>query len=205
MASRNVETRGCQVKSPREPGKTTGKKREEYIRSSSACTKSSSTKASPTPDMETIQGPLINSIVNEDSHDSEVSAIEDPAPLLINYLNSKDILTGIKANQNAINLSGKFNPNKYLKSNNSNPSLHTKIRLLKKRSLTEVHQKIKNLKGQISELSSRASLSESELRLKEMENRELKSLVSSLREIVDQKDNGGDKTTQSMCKSCTLF
>ena len=84
-------------------------------------------------------------------------------------------------------------------------SLNNKIRLLKKRSLTEVHEKVKGLRWQLADLSSRASLSEPELKLKEVENRELTSLVSSLREILDQKYTGSDQPAKSMCKSCTIF
>lgn len=186
-------------KFPKEKYKKALKRFEEGLRSSSACTKStSSSKNSPTPDHEIFIGPLLNSVVNEHSCDSEVSAIEDPAPLLINYLNSKDILTGIKADRKNIHF-----PGKTLKKNLSYQGL--KENIIRKRSVTLAYEKIKDLQVQISDLTQRATFCESELKIKELENYELKSLVSSLQDVVELKKVEVDQTSDSVCKSCDII
>lgn len=188
-------------------------------RCASVCTKSTtSSKASPIPEIDSLCNPLIGLIVKEQSCDSDVSAIEDPGPLLISNLNSKDILTEIKESMktpkktgeelNAICLSKekkdivKKNCHWEIIQKNAEKAI---LKKLQKKSLIDVKKKIKGLREQISELSMRASVCESELKLKEKENSDLKTMVSSLREYVSSEAAIVDKTDDSVCKTCAVF
>ncbi|OMJ94398.1 hypothetical protein SteCoe_2451 [Stentor coeruleus] len=186
----------------------------------SVCTKSTaSSKMSPIPDIDSICNPLIGLIVKEQSCDSDVSdvsAIENPGPLLISNISSKDILTEIKesmktpkkteGDSNTICLSEKKSVIKNCHWDTIQKNAEKAIlKKLQRKSLVGVKKKIKELKVQISELSMRASVCESELKLKEKENSDLKTMVSSLREYVSSEAVIVDKTDDSVCKTCAVF
>ena len=178
------------------------RKSEDSSRCVSTCTKStSSSKPSPIPDKDLILNPYNTSTVKELSCDSDASAVEDPAPLLANYINSKDILLGMGENirnTEVRDIRKWFN-------HKTSPTNEYQPKIKKEKSFTVAYQKIKRLRTQISELTLRASLCESELKSKEKENSELKTMVSSLREVVTTDNNITDKTSDSTCKSCEIF
>jgi gas vesicle protein len=170
-------------------------------RRDSECTKStSSSKNSPIPEIDVLCNHLPQLIVKEQSCDSEVSVIEDPAPLLITNIKSKEILTVIKQSIN--------NPVKNSQHMCNWESMQKKVaknamRKICSKSLIKVKEKIKELKEQISELNIRATTCESELRLKEKENSEIKTILFSLREQAFSEPTVKDEG--SVCKACILF
>lgn len=170
-------------------------------RRGSECTKStSSSKNSPIPEIDVLGNPLSQLIVKEQSCDSEVSVIEDPAPLLITNIKSKEILTVIKQ---SINSPVKNSHHMCHWESMQKKVAKNAMKKICSRSLVKVKEKIKELREQISELNIRASTCELELRLKEKENSEIKTILFSLREHAFSeatvKDDG------SVCKACILF
>ncbi|OMJ89497.1 hypothetical protein SteCoe_8291 [Stentor coeruleus] len=188
-------------------------------RCASVCTKSTtSSKASPIPDIDSLCNPIIGLIVKEQSCDSDVSAIEDPGPLLISNIKSKDILTEIKESMKTPKKTGEDSDKISLsqeKKEGIKKNCHWEsiqknaekaiLKKLQKKSLVGVKKKINELREQISELNMRASVCESELKLKEKENSDLKTMVSSLREYVSSEAAIVDKTDDSVCKTCSVF
>jgi hypothetical protein len=174
------------------------RKSQESSRCTSACTKSTYTpKESPSPDKNILITPRLNTIVKELSCDSEVSSVEDPCPL-INSIKSQDLLTTIKENKKFSKTPSENDIHKLLKSKNS------LIKKPKTSSPSEMTQKIKELKSQVTELTTRASLCESELKMKSQENSDLKSMVYSLKEILSP-DQAINKSNGNTCQSCLAF
>jgi hypothetical protein len=169
-------------------------------RCASVCTKATSSfKNSCTPEFDQLATPVATINTKELIPESESSIIEDPAPLIVSHINSKAILNSIKISRSPFANAPKT----------KKIALHFKHLLnksgKKSKNLGNFKEKIQELREQVEELMIRASVCETELRVKEKENSELKTMVSSLKELVSSELGAPDKTNDSVCKACALF